>query len=67
MNAANTTRRQRAAHRPASVPSGSCIACETIPTERPSGLCDVCNGAREFYEEPSRHNPTGVRDCPKCG
>ena len=29
--------------------------------------CKTCNGARECREEPSRNNPSGVRDCPDCG
>lgn len=29
--------------------------------------CTTCNDAREFYGEPTRHNPSGVHDCPDCG
>ena len=29
--------------------------------------CTTCNDAREFHGEPSRHNPSGVHDCPDCG
>lgn len=29
--------------------------------------CETCNDAREFHGEPTRHNPSGVHDCPDCG
>lgn len=29
--------------------------------------CTTCNDAREFHGEPTRHNPSGVHDCPDCG
>lgn len=43
-------------------------AVEVVADDDAAGVaCATCNDAREFYGEPSRHNPSGVHDCPDCG
>ena len=46
-----------------SVDDGARFAADDGSTD----VCATCDGAREFHGEPTRHNPSGVHDCPDCG
>jgi hypothetical protein len=46
-----------------SVDDGARFAADDGSTD----VCATCDGAREFRGEPTRHNPSGVHDCPDCG